>query len=407
LKVGELLRLDYAQRAATLHAHKERLREYLGLRYLAAREQADIILACVREEVRAGRAPDELTARAEEHLRASNFILPGVTVLQKLVSAALTQTENELYQLLGQRLTEAEKTAILALLVLPAEQKITPFQQLQQTATRPSPEALARELDHLEQVRGLLPEKLDLSDLPAALIERWARLTGGLPTRSLQRYAEDKRLAPLLCWLWRLRTQLIDTALTVGNELVAGVLRRAQHSYERVRQEQQKRMEQVLQLCEQIVTLLLDEEVADAQLRATLFQRFSRERLTTLQNDCQELAAPSQQLYVEELRKRYSYVRQFAPRLLETFALRALIPSEPLRAAIAYLRERNQSGQRGLDEKVPLDFIPANLRRASKTCQISGSGGCRAARLINTSSLPLVTNSTSILCGIAGMTCCA
>jgi Domain of unknown function (DUF4158) len=118
LKVGELLRLDYAQRAATLHAHKERLREYLGLRYLAAREQADIILACVREEVRAGRAPDELTARAEEHLRASNFILPGVTVLQKLVSAALTQTENELYQLLGQRLTEAEKTAILALLIL-------------------------------------------------------------------------------------------------------------------------------------------------------------------------------------------------------------------------------------------------------------------------------------------------
>lgn len=362
LRVGELLRLDYAQRAATLHAHKERIREYLGLRYLAAEEPADLILACVREAVRAGRAPDELTECAEEHLRALHFILPGVTVLQKLVSAALTQTENELYELLGQRLTEAEKTALLALLILPAEQKITPFQQLQQTATRPSPEALARELDHLEQVRGLLPEKLDLSDLPTALLERWARLTSGLPTRSLQRYAEDKRLALLLCWLWRLRTQLIDTALTVGNELVAGVLRRAQHSYERVRQEQHKRMEQALQLCGQIVTLLLDEEVVDAELRTTLFQRFSRERLTALQNDCQELAAPTQQLYVDELRKRYSYVRQFAPRLLETFAMRAEIPSKPLREAVAYLRERNQRGLRGLDEKAPLDFIPAKWK---------------------------------------------
>lgn len=66
LKVGALLRLDYAQRAATLYAHKERLREYLGLRYVAVEEQADLILACVREGVRAGRAPDELMERTEE-----------------------------------------------------------------------------------------------------------------------------------------------------------------------------------------------------------------------------------------------------------------------------------------------------------------------------------------------------
>jgi len=30
--------------------------------------------------------------------------------------------------------------------------------------------------------------------------------------------------------------------------------------------------------------------VADTELRTTLFQRFSRERLATLQDDCQELA---------------------------------------------------------------------------------------------------------------------
>ena len=55
------------------------------------------------------------------------------------------------------------------LLTIPAEQKITSFQQLQQTATRPSPEAFGREIDHLEQVRTLLPDTLDLTDLPEAL----------------------------------------------------------------------------------------------------------------------------------------------------------------------------------------------------------------------------------------------
>jgi TnpA family transposase len=362
LKIAGLLFLDYPQRPATLHQHKERIKAYLGLRNFVQEEHQALIIDFVREQVRAGMTPDELTDHTEEQLRSLKFVLPGVTVLQRLISAALTQAEAELYQMLGRRLTEAEKAAILALLVIPAGLKITPFQQLQQTATRPSPEALTRELDHLEQVRALLPETLDLSDLPEPLVERWARLTGGLPTRSLQRYAEEKRLALLLCWLWRLRTQLIDTALTVGNELVAGVLRRAHHSYERVRQEQQKRVEQTLQLCGQVVGLVLDQNVADAQLRETLFQRFSRERLTILQNDCQELASPSQQLYLEELRKRYSYVRQFAPRLLETFALRAVIPNEPLLKAVNYLRERNQNGQRGLDENAPLDFVPAKWK---------------------------------------------
>jgi len=362
LKIEGLLFLDYPQRPATLHKHKERLKAHLGLRNFVQEEHRSFVSDFVREQVRAGIAPDELTDRAEEQLRSLHFVLPGVTVLQKLVSAAFTQAEAELYQMLGQRVTTLEKEAILALLSIPAEEKITPFQQLQQTATRPSPEALTRELDHLEQVRALLPETLDLNDLPQALVERWARLTGGLPTRSLQRFAAEKRLALLLCWLWRLRTQLIDTALTIANELIAGVLRRAHHSYERARQEQQKRMEQTLKLCGQVVSLLLDQSIPDVQLRAAIFQRFSRERLTTLENDCQELAAPSQQLYLDEIRKRYSYVRQFAPRLLEAFTLCAVVPNEPLMKAVEYLRERNQGGRRGIDEKAPLDFIPARWR---------------------------------------------
>jgi TnpA family transposase len=358
LKLAGLLFLDYPNRPATLHEHKERLKIYLGLRSFVPEQQPALVLDFVREQVRAGLVPDELTDRTEEHLRALHFVLPGVTILQKLVSAALTQTEDELYQILGQRLTEAEKTAILALLTIPAEEKITPFQQLQQTATRPSPEAFARELDHLERVRALLPTTLDLTDLPEALVERWARLTSGLQTRNLQRFAEEKRLALLLCWLWRLRTQVLDTALTVGNELIAGVLRRAQHSYERTRQEQQKRVAQTLHLCGQVVTL----HIADAELRATLWQHFPREQLLTLQNDCQELATPSTQLYLEEVRKRYSYVRQFAPRLLEAFTLQASLPNEPLLQAVNYLRERNQNSQRGLDENVPLAFLPAKWK---------------------------------------------
>src|SRR5262249_3955042 len=157
-----------------------------------------------------------------------------------------------------------------------------------------------------------------------------------------------KRVALLLCWLWRLRTELIDTALTMGNELLAGVFRRAKNSAAEEQKRQFKQLGPVLQLCGEVVVVLLDQAVTDP--RAEVFRRYSEERIASLSEECQTLGRPSEAIYDAELRKRYSYVRQFAPRLLEAFALRAIAPNEPLLAAVDYLLERNQSKQRNLDD---------------------------------------------------------
>jgi TnpA family transposase len=361
LGLDGMLFLDYPQRQPTRYEHIERIKRYLGLRSFVAADQA-VAADFVREQVRAGTPPDDLLEQSEEHLRTQRIVLPGITVLDKLVTTAAIKAEEELYESLAADITPDYRERILALLVMTEGEKITPFQQLLQTAVRPSPDALVRELDRLDQVRALIPETLDLSHLPQPLVERWARLTSGLPTRSLQRFAESKRLALLLCWLWRLRTQLVDTALTVGNELIAGVLRRAKHGFEKARQQQQRRMEQALGLCGEVIRLLLDQAIPDERVRAEIFQRYSREQIAGLEVECQQFAAPSQEAYVSELRRRYSYVRQFAPRLLEAFVLRAVVPDEPLLKAVEYLRQRNKDGLRGVDDRAPLDFVPSSWR---------------------------------------------
>ena len=90
LKIAGLLFLAYPQRSATLHEHKERIKIYLGLSQFIPDEHPPLGRDFVREQVCAGIPPDELTERVEEQLRSLNFVLPGVTVWQKLVSAALT-----------------------------------------------------------------------------------------------------------------------------------------------------------------------------------------------------------------------------------------------------------------------------------------------------------------------------
>jgi len=176
------------------------------------------------------------------------------------------------------------------------------------------------------------------------------------------RYVEPKRSALMLCWLWRLRTRLIDTALTISNDLVAGLLRRAKNSAEREIQWRQKRVGPVLQLCREVVLLLLDKTVPDAQVRAEIRRRYSEELLQSLSEECEVLGRSMDRLYVDELRRRYSYARRFAPRLLESFVLRTTGPEEPVLKAVEYLRDCNNETRKFDQTEAPIDFVPTRWR---------------------------------------------
>jgi MoxR-like ATPase len=136
-------------------------------------------------------------------LRQQYIILPGVTVLEKLITAARTTAEEGIFQDLNERLDEDCRQKILSLLERAPQQKQSLFQQLQEAAGQPSPEALSRELDALSQVQAVLPQHLDLSDLNPLLIERFASLLSGLSTQAVLRITPVKRQALLVCWLWR------------------------------------------------------------------------------------------------------------------------------------------------------------------------------------------------------------
>lgn len=363
LKLAAPLFVDYPQRRPTRHEHTERLRTYLGLRNFTHKDRTTV-KAFVAERVRAGARLHELLPAIEQMLRAQHLVLPGVTTLEKLIGKARGETEDAIFAELGQQLGPGEQKQILKLLEVVAGEKASRFQQLQQAAGKPSPEALERELNLLTVVHERLPEKLELRRLHPQLLERLALLVSGVPTQTMLRYDEPKRLGLLICWLWRLRTQLTDTALTVSNDLIAGTLRRARNAALKERQRQQKRIGRVLKTCGEVVELLLDKDVPDAELRATIAGHWNADELQGLVLDCQELGAGPEALYWHELRKRYGYVRQFAPLLIERFDLRAVAANEPLLQAVDYLRKRNRENQRGIDAAAPLEFVPDSWREA-------------------------------------------
>jgi hypothetical protein len=144
--------LTYPQRQPTRYEHFERLKAYLGLRSFAGHDRA-LIAQHVRQQVWAGARLHDLLPGTEQLLREQGIVLPGVTVLQKLIGTARMAAEDEVFVALSGRVAEATKERILTRVQVPPGPRLTPFQQLQRAAGRPSPEAFAHEVELLTQVR--------------------------------------------------------------------------------------------------------------------------------------------------------------------------------------------------------------------------------------------------------------
>lgn len=175
LRLETPLILTYPQRQPTRYEHVERIKSYLGLRSFKQTDN-DVIVSHVRVRVRAGARLHELLADVEEMLRERKIVLLGVTVLERLIGRARVEAEDELFREISERVDDQTRARILALLRVRDGEKITPFQQLQQAAGRPSPNAFYREVDALGQVRAILPNDLNLDDLDGQLLERLAQI---------------------------------------------------------------------------------------------------------------------------------------------------------------------------------------------------------------------------------------
>lgn len=344
-------------RRPTRHEHIERIKTYLGLRSFLEEDKA-LRHDYIDSQVIEGSRPHELLDNTERMLRDQHVTLPGVTVLEKLIRSARSESEEKLYLKLYERIDAETKDRILGLFQIEAGQHVSTFQRLRRASRGPSAKALERELDSLEVVRYVLPVTLDLTDVNTQLLERMASVIAALPTYAIAQFPEQKRVALLLCWFWRLRTQITDTALTINNDLTAGMFRRAKNKSQERRKLLHKRFVPVIQVCGEVVNAVLDQSILDTDLRANIIAQWSEERLTALSIECQELGPPIEAMYMEELRSRYNYLRQFAPRLLESFALQASNGNSVLIDAVEYLKACNRHDKKFVEEDAPVAFIP-------------------------------------------------
>ncbi len=281
--------------------------------------------------------PSVLFDRATTWLITHKVLLPGVTVLERHVARIRARTQERVWSALTRALSSDTKEKLETLLSVSAGGHYSLLDHLRKGPFRRSAPELVRALRRVDEVRALGID-LQLSHrIPPSRIQALARVATAAKANAIERMPEDRRLATLVAFALTLEATALDDALDLLDILITEIFADATKAGEQARLRTIKDLDAAAMQLGQACHLLLDANIADAEVRAAVFSIVKPENLEAALSEMESLVRPPEDMYYKELQTSYRRVRRFLPSLLQTVRFGATPAGEAVAGALASL----------------------------------------------------------------------
>lgn len=205
---------SYAERSKTAYEHRWEIARTYGYRRFSETETATKFRSFLtaRAWTRAER-PTHLFDQGVTWLRAERVLLPGVSVLARLVAEVRGEAGDRLHLVLAGRVSPELGRTLDGLLTVPADSRSSGLERLRRAPTRASGPEMLRALERAAEIAGLGAGGVDLSEIPAGRIQVLARQGLSSDAAMLRRMPEHRRWATLVATAGVLRVSAVDDAL--------------------------------------------------------------------------------------------------------------------------------------------------------------------------------------------------
>jgi len=342
LEASEFTR--YAVRGATRHSHRQAIIAALDYREFDGFQVFRLIRWVYAQLALSASRPSVLFDLATAHLIQQRVVLPGVTVLARLIARVRERFTARTFEGLSQRLSPAQKGALDALLVLPEKNWQTPLERLRTPPTRVSSAALYQAIHRIEQIRDIGVSTVDLSDVPESRQAILVRHALTVRVQLIERLGEDRRLATLLVFLQHLERTATDDVLDMFGSVMNDLALRGEANRRRERLRSLKDLDHAALLLREAVAVLLDPDIPPEEVHSLAFERLGEAPLRAATLTVQTLASPDDDPAPEALSGAYATVRRFLRTLLLTVHFSSTAGAKPLLDALAFLKRMDEPG---------------------------------------------------------------
>ncbi len=300
--------------------------------------------------------PSVLFDLATARLVERKVLLPGVTVLARLVASVRDRAQLRLWNVLAGIPDRAQSARLESLLAVPEGARQTSFDRLRRSPTRISAPALVDALDRLSEVRALGVGGLDVSAVPPGRLKAVARYASASRAQAIARMPTERRVATLLALAHTLEATAQDDVVDLLDLLLGKLLGKVEREGRRERLRTLRDLDAAALRLREACLALLNPDLDDSQVRRAAFVRVSPDVLSHAVTMVGEIARPSDDAYFEDLLTRYPMVRRFLPRLLDGIRFDATQAGQSVLDALDFLW--SIEGRRKIDiGEAPLEVV--------------------------------------------------
>ncbi|MBA2692397.1 MAG: DUF4158 domain-containing protein, partial [Rubrobacter sp.] len=295
-------------------------------------------------------------------MRARNIVAPALYAVERLGWEARNKARRAVFAQLTGNLSREQLRGLDELLLAPAGQDGTPLNWLRRPPGPPSAKNFKEVLERLEFLRSLgLPDAAGKS-VHQNRLTRLAREGAKTTPQHLRRFDAPRRRATLVAYLTERSAELSDVALEMHDRMIGSLMNKAERMRDEGFRKHGKAINEKVGLYATLGEALIAARETGRNPYEALDEILPWEKFVASVAEAGDLAMPQNFDYLDFLEAGHTYVRRYAPALLQAFEFKAAPSARPLLDAIEVLKEMNEKGRRKVPENAPVSFVKPRWR---------------------------------------------
>ena len=303
--------LSAYKQSKTRYRHVEEIKARFGYRDFSA---PTIGLSLVRflytRATLSPERPSQLFDLATAWLVERNVLLPGATVLERLIARVRERANLALWEKLARLPNGKQREKLLGLLDTPEGSRVSALEHLKRAPRRISGQSLREAVLRVERVREVGVGELDLSTFPSVQLKALARYGVTSWVGTVAQLARERQVATLLAFTQELERTATDDALDLFSGLMNDLLRNSKNEGKQTRLRGLKAYDQAslrLATAVEVVLAALD----DTGLRDDIYNKIPKNELSAALHTVHTHARLPEDNFEAELVEKYLTVRRF------------------------------------------------------------------------------------------------
>ena len=351
-------------RKATYTQHRQNILKYLGFQKFDDTVQEQLV-AWLKRQAQQNLLPQELFQKTEFYLLDQRILLPGPSVLEKLIIHVCSCIHQDLFQSVFQQLSPELRKSIDQFLTVPEGKQRSFFYYLKEYPPTATVSSIQLYLKRYQTLIDTGIDRFEATVLTPAFLGYCFQQAKCYKTKDLKRFSEPKRYTLMICFLLETRKTLLDHLVSMHDQCLMDMHRQVKNLHEKkhraLRKRQKKAVDVILGTTHFLLGWLEDKPL----YKEELWQRVDERKLRSSLEDLHAFKRLEERGFGDSLVARYPSLRKYFAQFLHLpFASKQ--DCDGLIQAIEITRELDTGKLKRLPQTAPTRFIPQELQRCLK-----------------------------------------